>query len=180
MTCVWPRVPVAACVVFALRKKRRYLVSFNLVPADSEGELLIVTEKGFGKRTPVQEYPRHNRGGSGVYHLEVTDKTGPIATARVITEADSDLMIISASGVVIRTDISTVRVAGRNTQGVTLMGVGEGDYIVAIATTNGKKAENGNESDEENKTDQVELASDELTSEAETDDVIPEAGNAEA
>jgi len=114
------------------------VVSLNLVKADSE--LLIVTEYGYGKRTPVEEYPRHNRGGSGVITSRISDKTGLVATARVVTEQDSDLMIISASGVVIRTDVSTIKVSGRATQGVILMHVNKNDSIVAIATTNGKKS----------------------------------------
>ncbi|GHO87974.1 DNA gyrase subunit A [Dictyobacter formicarum] len=113
------------------------VVSLNLVKEDSE--LLIVTEYGYGKRTPVEEYPRHNRGGSGIITSRVSEKTGPVATARVVTEQDSDLMIISASGVVIRTDVSTIKVSGRATQGVILMHVNKHDSIVAVATTNGKK-----------------------------------------
>jgi DNA gyrase subunit A len=124
------------------------LASLNLVHPDSEGEVLIVTEKGFGKRTPLQEYPRHNRGGSGVITSKINEKTGLIATARIVTDHDSDLMIISASGVVIRTDVSTVRIAGRITQGVTLMGLGEGDSVVAVATTNGKKPDFDDEKDD--------------------------------
>ncbi|GCE19433.1 DNA gyrase subunit A [Dictyobacter kobayashii] len=114
------------------------VVSLNLVKEDSE--LLIVTEYGYGKRTPLEEYPRHNRGGSGVITSRVSDKTGPVATARVVTDQDSDLMIISASGVVIRTDVNAIKVSGRATQGVILMQVGKNDSIVAVATTNGKKS----------------------------------------
>jgi DNA gyrase subunit A len=121
------------------------VVSLNLTPMGSE--LLIVNENGYGKRTPIDDYPRHNRGGSGVITSNVTEKTGPVATARVITEQDNDLMIISAGGVVIRTDVTTIRRAGRATQGVSVMNLGEGDKVVAVATTNGKKldAQNGDE-----------------------------------
>jgi len=122
------------------------VVSLNLAPADSE--LLVVTEYGYGKRTAIEEYPLQSRGGSGVLTSRVTDKTGRIASARIITENDSDLMIISSSGVVIRTDVSLVKKAGRATQGVTLMNLGEDDTVVAIATTNGKKLANGEESEE--------------------------------
>ncbi len=118
------------------------VVSLNLAPKDSE--LLIINENGYGKRTPIDEYPRHNRGGGGVITSNVTDKTGPVATARVITERDNDLMIISASGVVIRTDVTTIRRAGRVTQGVSVMNLGEGDKVVAVATTNGKKLDEPN------------------------------------
>src|SRR6266566_764658 len=118
------------------------VVSLNLAPADSE--LLVVTEYGYGKRTAIEEYPLQSRGGSGVLTSRVTDKTGRIASARTITENDSDLMIISSSGVVIRTDVSLVKKAGRATQGVRLMNLGEGDCVVAVATTNGKKMDEQN------------------------------------
>jgi len=113
------------------------VVSLNLAPSNSE--LLVVTEYGYGKCTAIDEYPRQTRGGSGVLTSKVTDKTGRVAAARIITEHDNDLMIISASGVVIRTDVSLIRRAGRATQGVTLMNLGDGDTVVAVATTNGKK-----------------------------------------
>jgi len=121
------------------------LVSLNLTPKDSE--LLVVTERGYGKRTPIDEYPSQSRGGGGVITLKVTDKTGSVASARVISDHDNDLMIISAGGVVIRTDVSAIARSGRATQGVRLMNLGEGDSVVAVATTNGKKLDepNGNE-----------------------------------
>jgi DNA gyrase subunit A len=118
------------------------VVSLNLAPKG--GELLVVTENGYGKRTPVDDYPTHNRGGGGVITSNVTEKTGLVATARVLAEKDNDLMIISAGGVVIRTDVSTISVAGRATQGVRLMNLGEGDSVVAVATTNGKKLDEQN------------------------------------
>ena len=118
------------------------VVSLNLAPKDSQ--LLVVNENGYGKRTPIDEYPSQSRGGSGVITSKVTTKTGPVASARVITEKDNDLMIISAGGVVIRTDVSTIHVAGRATQGVRLMNLGEGDEVVAVATTNGKKLDEQN------------------------------------
>ncbi len=118
------------------------VVSLNLAPKD--GELLVVNENGYGKRTPIDEYPGQSRGGGGVITSKVTGKTGLVATARVITEKDNDLMIISAGGVVIRTDVSTIHVAGRATQGVRLMNLGEGDCVVAVATTNGKKMDEQN------------------------------------
>ncbi|HZR42961.1 MAG TPA: DNA gyrase subunit A [Ktedonobacteraceae bacterium] len=161
------------------------LVSLNLAPKDSE--LLVVTEYGHGKRTPVDEYPRQSRGGSGVRTAKVTEKTGNVATARIITEHDNDLMIISASGVVIRTDVSYVRKSGRGTQGVILMHLNEGDNVVAVATTNGKNKQNDNgnehevledndlpenedtESETEEETEEAEIASSEATSEDETE-----------
>ena len=121
------------------------VVSLN--SAKDEYKLLIVTEFGFGKVTPISEYPRHNRGGGGVITSRVTERTGRVAAARMITELDSDLMIISASGVVIRTEVSTVKTSGRATQGVILMGVNGTDSVVAVATTNGKKSDDLDEED---------------------------------
>jgi DNA gyrase subunit A len=144
------------------------VVSLNLAPKN--GQLLVVNENGYGKRTPVDEYPSQSRGGSGVITSKVTKKTGLVATARVITEKDNDLMIISAGGVVIRTDVSTIHVAGRATQGVRLMNLGEGDSVVAVATTNGKKmdAQNGDE-------DEVELSGEqEMGAEQENEGEIEE------
>jgi DNA gyrase subunit A len=153
------------------------LVSLNLVHPGDQGELLIVTEKGFGKRTLLQEYPRHNRGGSGITTSKINEKTGYIATARVVTERDSDLMIISASGVVIRTDVSTVRIAGRITQGVTLMGLNDGDTVVAIATTNGKKSDASDEADDtDNPSEKITDTSEEeiMNNETDEDDAVTE------
>lgn len=122
------------------------LVSLNLAPEESE--LLVVTERGYGKRTSVEEYPRHSRGGAGVRAMKTTAKSGNIAAARIITDHDNDLMIISATGVVIRTQVSRVRKAGRSTQGVILMHLNNDDPVVAVATTNGKNKQNGDGSEE--------------------------------
>ena len=113
------------------------VVSLNLTPENSE--LLVVTEYGYGKCTPIDDYPRHSRGGGGVITLKVTEKNGPVTAARIITEMDSDLVIISAGGVVIRMDVANIIRGGRATQGRLMMNLGEGDTVVAVATTNGKK-----------------------------------------
>ncbi len=132
------------------------LVSLNLAP--EEDALLVVSEYGYGKRTPISEYPRHSRGGGGVMAMRVTEKSGNVATARVITERDNDLMIISASGVVIRTDVNLVKTSSRVTQGVHLMNLNEGDTVVAVATTNGKKPR---ATDDEGEEDEIEMNDDE-------------------
>ena len=129
-----------------LAGKTDKVVSLNLTPKDSE--LLVVTEKGYGKCTPIDDYPTQSRGGNGVITLKVTEKTGQVATARVIYERDNDLMIISAGGVVIRMDVDTIIRGGRATQGRRMMNLGDGDTVVAVATTNGKKIDVPDESDE--------------------------------
>ena len=80
----------------------------------------VVTTTGYGKRTPVDEYPTHGRGGGGIITARLTEKTGMLAAARILTEEDRDLMIVSAEGTVIRTDWHTVAQSGRPTQGVRL------------------------------------------------------------
>ena len=98
---------------------------------DKETNVLVVSGKGFGKRTAVEEYRVTNRGGKGVKTINVTDKTGPLIGMLDVTEKE-DLMITCKSGVTIRTSISTIREAGRATQGVKLIRLDEGDEIAAI------------------------------------------------
>jgi DNA gyrase subunit A len=120
-----------------------------LVYAKPKAELLVVTTHGYGKRTPIEEYPTHGRGGGGIITARLTDKTGVIAAARILTEEDRDLMIISAEGTVIRTDWHTVAQSGRPTQGVRLMNMQPGDRVVACATLFGEDDEEVGEPAEE-------------------------------
>ena len=106
----------------------------SLVVPSKDSELLVVTTNGYGKRTPVDEYPTHGRGGGGIITARLTDKTGALAAARILTEEDRDLMIVSAEGTVIRTDWHTVAQSGRPTQGVRLMNMSPQDRVVSIAT----------------------------------------------
>jgi DNA gyrase subunit A len=114
------------------------VVTLDTVREDAE--LLVVSSNGYGKRTPLKEYPTQGRGGGGVRTMRVTDKTGPIAAARVISSDDNDLMIISSGGTVIRQGVQHIAQGGRSTQGVRLMSIGNSE-VVAIATTNGKHSE---------------------------------------
>jgi len=94
--------------------------------------LLVATTGGYGKLTPVTDYPGQHRAGSGVRTFRVIDKTGEVAAARVVS-GSHQLMIISADGIVTRTPVKGITVQGRSTQGVRLMRLGEGDRVVAIA-----------------------------------------------
>jgi DNA gyrase subunit A len=103
------------------------------VESTDEGQdLLIISERGFGKRTPLDEYPVQGRGGQGVRTLNVTDRTGKVAACRTVG-ADEQLLLVSRDGIVIRTRVDTISRIGRNTQGVSVMGVGEGDQVASIA-----------------------------------------------
>jgi DNA gyrase subunit A len=95
-------------------------------------DLLIVSERGFGKRTALDEYPVHGRGGQGVRTLNVTERTGKVAACRVVP-ANQQLMVVSREGIVIRTRVDTISRIGRNTQGVSVFSVAEGDSVASIA-----------------------------------------------
>lgn len=100
--------------------------------AGDQDDVLIVTEKGFGKRTPCDEYRRQTRGGKGLRTCHITEKNGDLVAMRTVAE-NEDLMIITANGVIIRTPVSGISRLGRNTMGVTLIRVGEGDSVSTIA-----------------------------------------------
>ena len=100
--------------------------------------LLTVTEKGFGKRTAIESYMRgdevQGRGGKGKRNYRLTDKTGPVAGALVVSEED-DVLLMESGGVVIRTPVRSIGIYGRDTQGVTLMRIGEGNRVIGIQRT---------------------------------------------
>ena len=96
-------------------------------------EVLTVTEEGYGKRTPVEEYRRQTRGGKGLINLKVTDKTGPVVGIKVVHESQ-ELMLISYDGLVIRMNVADISVYGRSSQGVKLMSTGENDKVASLAT----------------------------------------------
>ncbi len=100
---------------------------------DPETSILVVSAKGYGKRTAVEEYRITNRGGKGVKTINVTDKTGELIGLLNVNETQ-DLMITCKSGVTIRTSIASIREAGRATQGVKLIRLDEGDEIAAITS----------------------------------------------
>lgn len=97
-------------------------------------ELLVVTELGYGKRTPVEEYPSHHRGGQGVYTITMTAKKGLLSAMKIVEEND-EIMIITEEGVVVRTPVSGVSQLGRSTQGVHVMNVAGKDKVSAVATS---------------------------------------------
>jgi DNA gyrase subunit A len=94
--------------------------------------LLVVSEKGYGKRSPIDEYRITNRGGKGVKTLNITEKTGSLVGIHGVVDTD-DLMIINKSGITIRLRVADLRVIGRATQGVRLLKLNEGDEITSVA-----------------------------------------------
>jgi DNA gyrase subunit A len=111
---------------------------------DPDVSVLVVSSKGFGKRTAVEEYRVTNRGGKGVKTINITEKTGSLIGLLNVNETQ-DLMITCKSGVTIRTSIATIREAGRATQGVKLIRLDEGDEIAAITNLDDREDEDTND-----------------------------------
>jgi DNA gyrase subunit A len=97
------------------------------------GDLLVITQRGYGKRTPLSEYPKKHRAGQGVFTLKVTDRVGKLVAVRVTNDPEEEVLVISASGMVLRTRIGAISRIGRQTQGVIVMRLAPDDQVVAIA-----------------------------------------------
>ena len=101
--------------------------------ADAGKTVLSITEKGYGKRTPIEEYRITNRGGLGIRNYMVTDKTGCVVGMKLV-DGTEDLLLVTAAGILIRTPVENIRVAGRATQGVIVMRFKEeGDRVISLA-----------------------------------------------
>ena len=139
------------------------------VPADAHvlgmeiakpgSDLFVITEKGYGKRTSIEEYPEHHRGGQGVFTITMTDKKGLLSVMKIVKPND-EIMIISEEGVVVRTPVSGISELGRSTQGVRVMNVADKDRVtaVAISSTGKKKRDQKAEGDDVDEIDEIELA----------------------
>ncbi len=108
------------------------VVSLETLPAGGNATLLTVCENGFGKRTDLAEYRDTNRGGKGVITIKVSDRNGSVVEALCMQPGD-ELMISTDQGTMIRLAVEQLRVLGRNTQGVKLINVGEGERVVSVA-----------------------------------------------
>ena len=120
-----------------------YLVGLEVVEKD--GLILSMGENGYGKRTPLESYRLTARGGKGVINMKTTGKTGKVVAILSVKE-DTDLVIVSQNGKIIRIEASTIRQAGRSTQGVRLVSLEEGDKVAAASVI--PDTENGNGADE--------------------------------
>ena len=139
------------------------------VPADAHvlgmeiakpgSDLFVITEKGYGKRTSIGEYPEHHRGGQGVFTITMTDKKGLLSVMKIVKPND-EIMIISEEGVVVRTPVRGISELGRSTQGVRVMNVADKDRVtaVAISSTGKKKRDQKVEGDDVDDIDEIELA----------------------
>ena len=97
----------------------------------AEGDVLSATEHGYGKRTPIDEYPLHGRGGQGVISVQTNERNGAVVGAKLVSETD-EVMLITNMGTLVRTRVDEISRMGRNTQGVRLIRVGEDEKLVGI------------------------------------------------
>jgi len=141
-------------------KPNDYVVSMSLIPNLENRFILSVTENGFGKRTPIDDYRMTNRGGQGVANIECSARNGPVVASYVASE-DDQIMLVTNSGKLIRIRVhggegDSIRVAGRKTQGVRLFDVEEGEKVVSVALL----SENEDDQDEDSSEDVVENKND--------------------
>jgi DNA gyrase subunit A len=113
--------------------KGDYIISADVVKKDSkDASLLVISSNGYGKRTALSEYKTQKRAGSGIITMKVTDKTGDLIAAKVVTSEEEELVAISKKSQVIRVDIKEISELGRQTQGVRIMKLREGDSIASV------------------------------------------------
>lgn len=123
----------AAGVIGMKLDKDDHIVAADKIPQGVKGaELLVVTANGYGKKTKLSEYKTQKRGGSGIKTVKVTTKTGPLMVARVVTAENEELLAVSKDSQVIRTEVSSIPTLGRDTQGVRVMKLREGDSVATF------------------------------------------------
>ncbi|MGH8503053.1 MAG: DNA gyrase subunit A [Gammaproteobacteria bacterium] len=113
------------------------VISLIAVDAQASGSaVLVATEQGFGKRTPLADFPLHGRGGQGVIAIQASTRNGSVIGAELVSD-DDEIMLITDSGNLVRTTVAGISLLGRNTQGVTLIRLGEGERLVEVERIEG-------------------------------------------
>jgi DNA gyrase subunit A len=115
-------------------KQDQSVIALIIVCPDQVGKALTVltaTKNGYGKRTPLEDYPKHRRGGQGVISIQVNERNGPVVSACVVGD-DDQAMLITSGGTMIRTRVKEISIVGRNTQGVRLIGTEEGEHLAGL------------------------------------------------
>jgi len=136
-----------------------------------EEDILVVSEKGYGKRSKLEDYRETNRGGKGVKSINITEKTGNLIAIKNVTDKD-DLMIINKSGLIIRLAVSELRVMGRATQGVKLINLKNGDEIAAVTNVINEEIDDNDLASNETEERHVKTKLVVLDSEEDFDDII--------
>ena len=152
----------------SLDNEKDEVIGMVCVQNPKEETILVVSEKGYGKRSDLEDYRVTNRGGKGVKTMNITDKTGDLIAIKCVTEGD-DLMIINKSGITIRMEVKDLRIMGRNTQGVKLIRLDDDDSIASVAKVDVDEAETEAENTVENTDENV-------SGEINNNDVSGEAG----
>jgi len=137
---------VARGVIGIRLKEGQRVVSMLVI---DEGDILTVTQHGFGKRTHVDEYHVQGRGGQGVIGIQTSVRNGELVAAVQVTD-DEDIMLISDGGTLVRTSTEGISTLGRNTQGVTLIRLGENESLVGLARVEAEDPQDGENGDDEN------------------------------
>jgi DNA gyrase subunit A len=114
----------------------------SLIILGEQGMILTASQNGYGKRTPVEDFPMHGRGGQGVIALQISERNGRMVGALQISDED-EVMLISSSGTLVRTPVNDISIQGRNTQGVRLIRLDEGDRLVGLERIIAEAAEAG-------------------------------------
>ena len=136
------------------------VVGLDVAHAESEDEVLVVTENGYGKRTPVSEYRLSNRGGKGIKTATITERNGNIVCITTVT-GEEDLMVVTNAGVIIRLDVEDISQNGRAAQGVRLMKLGEGQFVSTVAKVK-EEDENDEDKEDSDETTSSETATEEV------------------
>jgi DNA gyrase subunit A len=118
----------------------------NALIVAQDGYILTASQNGFGKLTPLDDFPKHGRGGQGVIALQITDRNGHMVGALLVNH-DDEIMLMSQNGVLVRTPVKDISIVGRNTQGVRLIRLEEGDQLSGLERIEGLAGENGGTDD---------------------------------
>ena len=110
----------------------------SMTRAVADGQLLVVTGEGYGKRTPLERYPLQRRGGKGVKTAQLTDERGGLVGA-LVAAYEQEIFIVTDTGTIIRTDVKDIRPTGRATQGVRVMKPSDGAKVASIAPVMGEE-----------------------------------------
>jgi DNA gyrase subunit A len=119
----------------------------SLIIPDPNGLILTASENGYGKLTPVEEFPVHGRGGQGVIAMQTTERNGRLVAATQVATTD-ELMLMSSSGTLVRTRAGEISVLGRNTQGVRLIRLDDGERLIGVEPVEPENGENGDGEEE--------------------------------
>ncbi|MEM7021974.1 MAG: DNA gyrase subunit A [Pseudomonadota bacterium] len=145
---------VTAQRVAAIQAAREELGVDRLAALDSEQQMILsVTENGYGKRSSAFEYRVTNRGGQGIINIEASKRNGPVVAAFPVAGEDQ-LMLVTNQGKVIRIPVAGIRIAGRNTQGVTLFNIDKDEHVVSVARLTGAAEANGDDVEDEDSGDE--------------------------